>query len=328
MTYPQCPVSRDRAWEALRTNLLAKYVLAPVGGVVAEEKHESGDPHLHCAIDMGVGNRLDVRDARVFDIDGYHPNVQVCKNWRNVVMYVTKDMEWTQFGDCSVESVLAKKSSVSGRVAEMVQKGTSMGDIMDAEPAFCLLHMRQIEEFRRVYRMTHPTADDGVRPSWRCGVKPAEVTCVGDWLKKAIDFRLGGDDWSIGDRGLWLHGRPGIGKTTFINTIAEVVPCWFGGLTGGFCEGLEPSFCRWLVFDDFDGGMPLATFLQLTGGGNAVVNVKGGSVTVSRHRPCVVLSNLFPRQCYPNVVDTRVEAIERRFIVCTLEGLFFEWLGE
>lgn len=49
--------------------------------IVAEEKHENGKRHYHAFFHFY--NKLDVRDARAFDIDGVHPNIIRCpgKGW-------------------------------------------------------------------------------------------------------------------------------------------------------------------------------------------------------------------------------------------------------
>lgn len=78
---------------------LANHVREVTGAQEAQIKiaHETGDTghkHTHCAVD--IGKTFNSRDARVFDINGSHPNIQIPKSavhWERIVKYLDKDDE-------------------------------------------------------------------------------------------------------------------------------------------------------------------------------------------------------------------------------------------
>lgn len=82
LTYAKCSTPKAE----MRTFLEG---LGAESGLVAQEAHEDGEPHLHCVIDWG--RKKNVRDARAFDYDGVHPNVQSPKKISSVVKYCSKE---------------------------------------------------------------------------------------------------------------------------------------------------------------------------------------------------------------------------------------------
>jgi len=91
LTYPQCALSKD---------VLARRIesLADVERmVICEEKHEDGSPHLHAVVEFK--SKFSSRNARVFDLEGHHPNIQTVKTWLAVVAYVKKAGDWEEYGN-------------------------------------------------------------------------------------------------------------------------------------------------------------------------------------------------------------------------------------
>ena len=82
LTYPNCTLSK----EAVRDFLIA---LGMKEYCVARELHQSGEPHIHAL--MMFENKLGSRNPRVFDIQGFHPNIQGCRSPKSVFTYIRKD---------------------------------------------------------------------------------------------------------------------------------------------------------------------------------------------------------------------------------------------
>lgn len=66
LTYPQCPLTKEQVRDHLMT--LGEIV----NGVIAEEKHEDGQPHVHAYV--RYSKKKDVRKPDYFDIHEYHGN--------------------------------------------------------------------------------------------------------------------------------------------------------------------------------------------------------------------------------------------------------------
>lgn len=91
LTYPQTDLSHEQVFTALQ---LIKPV---VWARVAVEQHADGNPHVHCIVRFGA--RVKTRgDARIFDIDGRHPNFQVPRKIKDVLEYCAKDGNFQDFG--------------------------------------------------------------------------------------------------------------------------------------------------------------------------------------------------------------------------------------
>lgn len=82
LTYPQCPLPRERIADVLGE-------IGATAWVISVEHHEGGSPHLHALAKFA--NTFRTQDERKFDIDGYHPNIQSAKSFKHVLAYITKE---------------------------------------------------------------------------------------------------------------------------------------------------------------------------------------------------------------------------------------------
>jgi hypothetical protein len=89
ITYPQCELDSEVIKEKLFSKLdgIQHYV-------IAREKHQDGNYHIH--VYLGLQKKCNIRNARFFDIDGFHPNVQACWSPRLWYNYVKKDGEYIE----------------------------------------------------------------------------------------------------------------------------------------------------------------------------------------------------------------------------------------
>lgn len=90
LTYPQCGLEHVAIVDHLRT--LKDIAWARV----CSEQHEDGSPHRHVVVKFV--SRLQSRNARVFDVSGFHPNVQPVRSIAKAIAYVSKDGEFTDYG--------------------------------------------------------------------------------------------------------------------------------------------------------------------------------------------------------------------------------------
>lgn len=72
ITYPQCDLDHAAVLSALQAIVASKkWCLQQY--IVARELHEDGNPHYHCFLKLD--RKVNVKDPRLFDIQGFHPNV-------------------------------------------------------------------------------------------------------------------------------------------------------------------------------------------------------------------------------------------------------------
>ncbi|AUM61624.1 Rep [uncultured virus] len=83
LTYSQCPINLELILNHLKSLVeIDKYI-------VAQEKHQDGNLHIHCY--LLLKSKLNLKNPRKFDYQEYHPKVEGCRSYKNVIKYVTKD---------------------------------------------------------------------------------------------------------------------------------------------------------------------------------------------------------------------------------------------
>lgn len=94
LTYPRCDIERRDVYNKLKQ-------LGAIQVAVAREQHQDGSFHLHCLAEWPGACRT--RNVRHFDINGHHPNIQGCRDFRAVLAYITK-ADSTPISDFSLEN--------------------------------------------------------------------------------------------------------------------------------------------------------------------------------------------------------------------------------
>jgi len=128
LTYPQCPLEREQ----LRDFFID---LAPdCAYIIGRELHDDGNPHLHAYVHFGARRRF--RDGRVFDVEGYHPNIQKPRSAEHCVAYCRKE-------DAS--------PLVSGNLRVVSTLKSGWGDLLDVSETREQFLMGARERFPRDY---------------------------------------------------------------------------------------------------------------------------------------------------------------------------------
>lgn len=91
VTFPRCNLDKETVITTLRGYFQdIEYI------IVAHELHEDEGDHLHCLIIFE--NTKNLKNARAFDIDDFHPNIQSIKKPNDCLKYVTKDNDFIEWG--------------------------------------------------------------------------------------------------------------------------------------------------------------------------------------------------------------------------------------
>jgi len=120
LTYSQCPLELDDVLQHL-TKLLEEWKLDT--WIIAQEKHKDGEFHIHAY--LKIEKKPHMRNAqRFFDYKGYHPKVEGCRSWKNVVKYVTKDGKYiTNISEEELKKILLANT----KVGEIYEKAYKVG---------------------------------------------------------------------------------------------------------------------------------------------------------------------------------------------------------
>lgn len=99
LTYPQCNLEKQTVLSHFQNEQsFPKLSYA----IVAQERHQSGEPHIHVFIEFERPFRT--RDPRGFDINSFHPNVQSARNRLHVIQYVRKHGDVLEHGNINIRS--------------------------------------------------------------------------------------------------------------------------------------------------------------------------------------------------------------------------------
>jgi len=249
-------------------------------GVVARERHEDGNWHLHVFLHAVLGP--DVQGVRVkhcdLDLIGSgvmrHGNYQAARSDEAVVKYCQKDGDFIWWGaDPNVRQGL-REGKRSFLMAGLVAGTTSLEDAVMQHPAL-LSHYKQLEQNLAAFRAAKKRRPQGVTPLF-----------------------------------LYLMGPSGVGKTTVAKSLHPVeetflVPLpqkagdwWFDGYSGQRC----------LVFDNVSRATcpPYDLICRLVDASTCSVPVKGGHVSCSPD-VIVVTSVLHPSELWQGNWDVQVK---------------------
>lgn len=156
LTYPQCDVSKENALEYFKS-------IGITEGIVCEEKHEDGSPHLHAYIKLIEPIELKKAPTH-FDIEGHHGNYQAARSWRSVKNYIQKDGNFVTY-NIDYESAVQKKAKRSREILfQPIDLLIDLGIISATQ-------IDQVKRCRTAYSyLTNQTyAHDDVRGIWYYG---------------------------------------------------------------------------------------------------------------------------------------------------------------
>ena len=116
----------------------------PAECLIGRENHADGGIHLHAFVDFG--RRVNIRDQRLFDVDGRHPNIQPCgRTPQKMLDYAIKDGDVVAggldpdlggedvSGDGTVWHTIANAETVD-RFWELVRVGTASASVQPSVP--------------------------------------------------------------------------------------------------------------------------------------------------------------------------------------------------
>lgn len=126
LTYPQCPLDKQMAYDELFKRLQPQKLL------VAQEKHKNGDLHLHVYAKLASTYRT--KDPTALDLLGYHGNYQGCRSAKNVLKYCTKEEDYIASFD--VAEALGTKSTRKEAMQSLILGKRTLEELVVDEPQF------------------------------------------------------------------------------------------------------------------------------------------------------------------------------------------------
>lgn len=299
LTWPQNVMSKEDTLSACRRVFpLAEFI------VVAEEEHKSGDPHLHAIV--GLPKRINWENANVKldSITGKHGNYQSVRSVKATLRYVCKGGNYISEG---VVPDFADKSGKMDVIARMINEGKSLVEVYAEHPGTFLLQKRKIEDLQQWVKR-RKLAESLVK--WTVPVFGVSVNAVAlsNWLELNImTSRV------PRQKQLWLMGRPGIGKSRLLASLAQMLRVYVMPRDEDFYDEYEDGLFDLVVFDEFKSNKKIQFLNAWCDGQPLPLRQKGHQTMKNDNLPFIICSNFSIEECYHDGVGR--DALSDRFIV-------------
>lgn len=261
LTYPHCGLD------------LNKFMFNANKFLIAKELHQDGDPHIHCFLHFE--NKINTYNQKYFDIEGYHPNIQSCRNPGNVMAYVRKGGNF--FTNMTEEEM--KKGTLLGKRELLAEKILEHG-----------LTKKLICECKEVIFLNY----ENTKKWLELWTGPKNYIS-----ERPLDKR----------RHIWIHGLSNTGKTRSLDrflrnkTVCEIP-------TNNDWRGAE--YAEIIYSDEYDGFLSIQQLNRLCDG-NTKLNTKGGTTSIS-YPTIIIVSNFNISTAYPKASLVEIQSLHNRFI--------------
>ncbi len=247
--------------------------------------------HLHAVIALKEKTRI--RGADCFDhLAGSHGDYRAARHLQASVKYVVKDGNYLSH-NIDVEAYLkAAQKKTSTMIAIKCKEGLSIREIDEADPGFMLMNLSKVKaylQFQQVIQLT-PTK------TWLPVTAPSGISIpiarLAAWMNQNLNSTR-----TLRQKQLLLSSPPRMGKTTLIeelrnyfNVYSHCGSKWF--------DGFDDSVHNLIVFDEFNGCVPLSIMNKVLDGSQCILEIKGGTVVKSHKQPVIILTNYEEHELY------------------------------
>lgn len=315
LTYPQCTTDKHVVLGNIRNTFQEILEFA----VVAREQHESGDPHLHCLVQLS--RRTNYKDPHCLDhIARQHGSYEAVKNFRAALEYVIKDGEYVFHGEDPL-SVLKRlkghQDSKSDTIARRFLEGASLEDVNEEYPGYVLMHKRKLEEYASWVQVKRRKLELLPWPTITVSPAATATLTVEEEIKVWLAENIRRDDRPHTARNLYIYGRTCMGKTTFAYMLTRYLSVYWVPMDEEFYDANINEYDV-AIMDEFRAQKRIQWMNQFCQGFPMTLRCKGTQVLKTKNIPVIVLSNYALEENYKNTDAAIVDTLRRRFLVIHL----------
>jgi hypothetical protein len=319
-TWPQNDISK----EVVMDRLLALFGDKVVFVIVCEEKHQSGEPHLHAVVSLTKRVDWTIRAGHRLDqVANGRGNYQAVRSLIKTVQYVTKEGVFVAHGvdvPSYLEAAKTKKNTTQTIMAKRLMDGLSIQDLNLMEPGFVMMNLPKLQAYQAqlsswgqapTLNWTPLTVQNG----WSDGLKRLAV-----WLNDNLGVHR-----ELRQKQLLLSSEPGMGKTWLVEHLSKYFRV-FKHAGSKWFDGFDTNLHDIMVFDEFVGGVQASVMNKVVDGSVQQLEVKGAVVPKHRNIPVFVLTNMLDIELYPTCNTSVRAAFMDRFEYIRLEPGENPWL--
>ncbi len=324
LTYPQCTTSRQTCLDNLKTKFGENLLWA----VIAQEKHEDQNDHIHILAKLNK----QYRSCNPNDLDsitGSHGNYQSARNLTSVMKYVTKEDPKPLCFHIDPLLFLAnrkgkKEATISSQIAGQIKEGRTLQEVDKQFPGYLLLHKSKVEAYLNWQKIL---SQRSAKKEWKL-IDLEEVTRpmsreIANWLNQALGEKEEASSTptdpnprTLGFQHLWIHGPTGIGKTHLITELSkrgvrvyEIPPDedWYDQYEDG-CYDVA-------ILEEFKAQKRIQWLNKWCDGTPGPLKKRFTQYVKKQFMPTIVLSNYSIKGCYSKSNDFILASLSRRFLV-------------
>lgn len=276
LTYPQCPVEKQEAFDFLMERLHPELLL------VAREVHADGNYHLHAYCKLNPkGNFTDPHfaDLRIGN-QRYHGNYESCRSVVKAQKYAAKDGDYVSNFNPNGQT---NKTRRQWAAEEIILKKRPLHEVVEEDPCLLFGYSKLKEDYNAFLRDKAST-----------NVKSLPPFLPNPWglvLRSGIQSKR---------RHFWLYStRPNLGKSYHF---AKPLQDEFGAViqTGEFLYWNVFIGVKCIILDEYNSAQLKWSFLNAMCDGNFGYRIFHGGVVKLDQPLIIVLSNQSISELYPH----------------------------
>nr|QXN75679.1 MAG: replication associated protein [Genomoviridae sp.]QXN75681.1 MAG: replication associated protein [Genomoviridae sp.] len=263
-------------------------VSVPAECIIGRENHADGGVHLHAFVDFG--RRVDIRDPRRFDVEGYHPNIQPCgRTPQKMCDYAIKDGDVVAGGlNPILNDSIQRTDSVWDRIANAETPDEFWELARQLAPRALLCNFNSLRAFAE-WHYRPPAATYEHPGDLRIDTSGAPE--LDAWVRDNLSGTVGRP------RSLIVWGETRLGKTVWARSLGSHVYCCLQWNVDDLKAGLEDA--KYAVLDDIQGNFQFFPSYKGWLGGQQTFTVTDkyrGKTTINWGRPTIWLMNEDPEE--------------------------------
>lgn len=261
------------------------------GLAVCQEKHKDGSNHYHVFLDFSKS--FETENARLFDIEDDHPNVQGIRNREKALAYLLKEDKHVLM-DKHMDALCGLwDSTVRHKVEQMLQKGygpdytaTLLGD-------YGYKHPDRIRKWWKVLNSAKIREKELQKDGWIAVLEKFKGIDTRIYDALEIAHKYEGKIRPLKTLNLLLWSTtPSYGKTTFTLALQKHLKT-FDFPTDGWWDGYDDNFYQLIIWNECSFvGWQIQQINKLFDGSSMQLPIKGSKQTKTDNPLIVCTSNL------------------------------------
>lgn len=316
LTFPKCQEEKEVVMDRVRQMFHNSLKYA----VVAREKHQDGENHLHVLIHLK--RQFSTSDANFADsLSGQHGNYQACRSLKKTQEYCFKEGDYIVHG---VDPIKRRKSK-DGKfdlIAKEIMAGQGFQNIVNKYPGIAMIQKKKVEDFIQWNSLNLTLLQ---RWDWT-GMKlmpqyNEETKKIVEWLNLNIQQKR-----EFKQKQLMIIGPQNTGKTSLINALERWCRIYHIPATEDFYDLYDDNLFDLAVLDEFKASKTIQWLNLWLQGGIMNIRKKGSQYLKKKNIPTIILSNYKLHENYSKVDSSKLETLESRLEILEVsEFINIDW---